>query len=294
MGRSRIRRAISYAALALSSISLLACTPSVEQQSAPTTARELPADTGAVGPELPSPVITPRQAVEVTAAASNAKSGDALLMAVITFLSAAVLLCGGLIVWLFRWRRQLPDGQVSILPEEIIKLAQALARANMAAVEASATGLARVKSEYAEIQRGFSVFSNAAALKDAEIERLRKGGDRQAYLQFVRRFVRVLRLADSDISEDRGLGRDTSALESLRNHLHDALQDCGIEPFSPSAGEDYRDRIDIAEGPRAVGTSDAQQDWKIAKVVHSGFQMRTADTPIVIEPAVVEIFRHSA
>jgi hypothetical protein len=196
--------------------------------------------------------------------------------------------------WLFRWRRKLPDGQITMVPEEFIKLAEQLVHANVQQMRSASESSAQVSSYFSEIRSGFSVFSSAAASKDAEIDRLRKGGDRQAYLQFVRRFVRVLRMTDADISEDRAAGHDTSALESLRGYLLEALRDCGVETFSPPMGEDYRDRTDVSEGARTVSTSEPQSDWRIARVVHQGFHLQTGHAPVVVEPAVVEIFRYTA
>ena len=180
-----------------------------------------------------------------------------------------------------------------MVPEAFIKLAEQLVQANVEQMRSASQNGAEVRSHFSEIQNGFTVFSSAAASKDAEIDRLRKGSDRQAYLQFVRRFVRVLRMTDADISEDCAAGRDTSALESLRGYLLEALRDCGVETFSPPMGDDYRDRADVSEGARTVSTSEPQSDWRISRVVHQGFRLQTGNEPVVVEPAVVEIFRYS-
>jgi len=215
-------------------------------------------------------------------------------MVIIAILATATLTSVALTVWLFRWRRRLPDGQVAVVPESLIELLEQLGHANVDQVNHARKSSADTLAQYAEIRNAFAVFSAAAANKDAEIARLQKGADKQSYLQFVRRFVRVLRTTESDIAEDGELGRDTSALQSLRNHLNEALQDCGLEAFAPKAGEDYRDRVDVTDNPRTVRTSEPQQDWKISKTIHSGFRLQSNDIPLVVERAVVEIFRYSA
>lgn len=226
--------------------------------------------------------------------ATSATSQDPVWMVIIAILATATLTSVALTVWLFRWRRRLPDGQVAVVPESLIELLEQLGHANVDQVNHARKSSADTLAQYAEIRNAFAVFSAAAANKDAEIARLQKGADKQSYLQFVRRFVRVLRTTESDIAEDGELGRDTSALQSLRNHLNEALQDCGLEAFAPKAGEDYRDRVDVTDNPRTVRTSEPQQDWKISKTIHSGFRLQSNDIPLVVERAVVEIFRYSA
>lgn len=253
-----------------------------QTEAAPSTATN-PAQLG----HAPAPVAASGTQIE--------RSADPLPWSLLTIMLALTTLVSvALTAWLFRWRRKLPDGQITMVPEAFIKLAEQLVQANVEQMRSASQSVADISSSFSEIQNGFSVFSSAAASKDAEIDRLRKGSDRQAYLQFVRRFVRVLRMTDADISEDRAAGRDTSALESLRGYLLEALRDCGVETFSPPKGEDYRDRTDVSEGARTVNTSEPQSDWRIARVVHQGFHLQTGHAPVVVEPAVVEIFRYTA
>ena len=248
-----------------------------------------PSTTTNPAPLGPTPaLIRTSGAQDKAATESFAWSLLTITLALTTLVSVAVT------AWLFRWRRKLPDGQITMVPEAFIKLAEQLVQANVEQIKSASQSAAEVRSNFSEIRSGFSVFSSAAASKDAEIERLRKGSDRQAYLQFVRRFVRVLRMTDADIFEDRTAGRDTSALESLRGYLLEALRDWGVETFSPPIGEDYRDRTDVSEVPRTTNTPEPQSDWRISRVVHEGFRLQTGHEPVIVEPAVVEIFRYTA
>jgi hypothetical protein len=225
----------------------------------------------------------------------SSPSGDAntlLIWQTLAFvLAIAAAIAILLVAWLYLWRRRLPDGQISVVPEQVLTTMAELAKLNAGQVQFAQTALSSLKSDYAEIRQGFSVFSASAAEKDAQIQRLRQGSDKQVFVQFLRRFIRVARLVESDLEEDRAQGKDTSAIESLHDHLLNALSDCGVETFAPSAGEDYRTRNDVADGPRTIGTDTSEQDWKIHRTLQAGFRLQTGGDPIVVERAVVEIFR---
>lgn len=295
MGALRTRRRFLLVSLLLAGTSgSLGCEDNGGTSSAEPSERqsEAPREAGVVPPDQPAALTQPLTRTAAGKPPNMDSSGEPLLPILAALLAVTTLLFGVLTFWLFRWRRKLPDGQVSLVPEQLLQVLNTLTEANRKSLEIGHRSTSGLASQYAEIQRGFEIFATTAASKDKEIERLRHGTDRQALAQFARRFVRVLRLIDSDIAEDRALGRDTSALESIRTHLHDALTDCGAEPFSPAPGEDYRDRPDVADGARSLQTDDAAKDWKIARTIEPGFHLRTADRPVLVERAVVEIYRY--
>ena len=194
---------------------------------------------------------------------------------------------------MIRWRRRLPNGQISLVPEEIIKITEHAASMNRQQIVEERERGNELHAMMAEIREAFGVFGETVAKKDGEINRLKSGGDRQATIEFAKRFIRVARLAQSDIREDTAANRDTSALESILLHLTEALRDAGFEPFEIELGTDYRNASSVAKGPEIVKTEDASLDWQIAEVIHPGFHTQTADGPLVVEPAVVQIYRHS-
>lgn len=196
--------------------------------------------------------------------------------------------------YLFLWRRRLPDGQISLLPERVISLVQQLAEANMRYTKAAVGQQEQSLQNFEEVQKSFEIFGALIAEKDKQIERLRQGSDKQVYLQFLKRFIRVVNFLDSDILEDQSLGKDTKSLRGLRGYLVDALLDTGLEEFAPPTGADYRSTPGVADKPDVIEVQDLSQDWKISATVRPGFQILTADLPMIIEPARVQIYRYKA
>jgi len=144
-----------------------------------------------------------------------------------------------------------------------------------------------------EVRQAFGVFSQEASKKNEEIDRLKSGGDKLATIQMARRFIRVARFAKSDIREDAAAGRDTSALESILLHLNEALADAGFESFEVERGSDYRETRSAAKGPEVTVTDDASLDWQVVDTVDEGYQIQTANGPLVVEPAIVRIYRQN-
>ena len=221
-----------------------------------------------------------------------AKSGS--VWPLISLLSVLLALGStGLAIYLFRWRRRMPDGQVSVVPESILSDVDELVKYNQMQIATSDKQLAEMAAVIDEVQQSFAVFTEVAAGKDAQIKRLQEGGDKQVYLQFVRRFIRVTRLAESDIAEDQAAGKDVSALQSIFGYLQDALADTGAERVSPEIGADYHGQAHVANNPKTQPTDDPKLDGHITAILHPGYFCRTAEGVVEIEPAIVEIFEYS-
>lgn len=210
------------------------------------------------------------------------------LVVILSVTSAAAL---SLAIWLYLWRRRLPDGQVSIVPELLLAGMGELERATADQSASLRRVVATHTHDINEIRKAFAVFATVAAQKDQEIARLKEGGDRQVYAMALRRLIRVLRLAEADIAEDLAAGKDVSALASIRRHLLGALADLGLQTFEPADGSDYRSRQDVAESPATSPTTDLALDWTIRRTVSPGFLLSTTASPLLVEKAIVEIHR---
>lgn len=186
-----------------------------------------------------------------------------------------------------------PDGQQSILPEEVIKLTEHSAEMNKRQLLEARDHSNELREIMGEVRQAFGVFSQEASKKNEEIDRLKSGSDKLATIQMARRFIRVARFAKSDIREDAAAGRDTSALESILLHLNEALADAGFESFEVERGSDYRETRSAAKGPEVAITDDASLDWQVADTVDEGYQIQTANGPLVVEPAIVRIYRQN-
>ena len=267
---------------------------SVDEVVSPTHETSSEKEQGFAEPSLAiEPVeVTPRSSTAWSPSnRTDARSESAMWIWLAAIALALALASTLLSAYLFVWRRRLPDGQTSVVPEIVLKSMEQLASYNVSSLKAASADRDLAENRFSEIQKSFEIFADITARKDDQIERLQQGSDKQVYRNFLKRFVRVLSLVDDDIEEDRKAGKDTHALESLQRYLLDALQDSGLEEFSPSIGADYRQQNNVADRPEVLRTDDRSLDWKISSVVKPGFSMRSGHEPIMVEPAKVEIFR---
>jgi hypothetical protein len=123
--------------------------------------------------------------------------------------------------------------------------------------------------------------------RDADIRRLREGYDEEIFRRFLLRFVRVdqtvRQFSQELVSAPKELGQISRLLE-------DALEECGVERFSPEIGEDSRSASGVADNPKVVETDDGASDHKIAEVIDAGYRLARGGQSSVIVPAKVSIF----
>ena len=138
---------------------------------------------------------------------------------------------------------------------------------------------------------GFLTMQKALDTRDAEIARLKKGYDAKIFKRFLMRFIRV----DSALKEicgEAGDGAESRNYRRVSRLLEDALEECGVEQFSPEIGSDYREAGSrVAEEPLVSPTDDAEQDFKIASVKSVGYILEGEGETEVIVPAKVSIYR---
>ena len=125
--------------------------------------------------------------------------------------------------------------------------------------------------------------------KDEEIKRLKKGYDAEIFRRFLSRFIRVDRAAAEIIGDTETSERARKDNRLIRGLFEDALDECGVEKFSPSVGEDYRKAFGVAEDPEiAAPADDADKDYAIAEVLSEGYRLGGGD---VVVAAKVKIFK---
>lgn len=223
---------------------------------------------------------------------SISSSSRSLFWPIITLFALGVAaISSALAVWLFRWRNHLPDSQISIVPEAVMQTVANLNKNNLNQLKQAREARELSGKRYSEIQEAFGIFGATVQEKDEEIRRLRQGAEKQSIIRDLRRFVKVLRFIERDIAEDRVSGIDTKSLESIRDHLRDALLDSGLDTFQPEQGQDYRKLKNVADSPAIIETGDLAMDWTVAKTVLEGFQLPTEHAPIIVEKAKVAIYK---
>ncbi len=122
---------------------------------------------------------------------------------------------------------------------------------------------------------------------DAEIRRLKKGYDAEVFRKFLIRFVRT-DLAVNDFMQD--IETKPKSLNVIKRLLEDALDECGVETFSPSIGEDYRRAEGVEDNPKKTLSDNATDHYKIAEVIQQGYRMKMHDAYETVCRAKVRIF----
>ena len=201
-------------------------------------------------------------------------------------------------LWLFKWRRLVGNDQLSIVPSELLNEVKAQKRAlsdGLNSFSKFADGSAQrsnaIGARADELMEAFSVLQNALDGRDKEIERLQRGYDNEIFRRFLSRFLRVDVALGVEINDARENGsKSLNALEGVRAILRDALEDCGVEEFSPELGESVKTAFGIDDGHKTRATANAEEVFTIAEVIETGFLLRTPDQPECIKAAKVEVF----
>lgn len=133
----------------------------------------------------------------------------------------------------------------------------------------------------------FTTLRTALDEKDDEIRRFKKGYDAEIFRRFLSRFIRVDQatrdfIAVGKVSDDQ--------LRHLQRLLEDAFDECGIESFQPTVGDDYRTAPGIADNPKATPSKNPADAFKIAEVIEVGYRLRNGKGYEIIKPARVKIF----
>ncbi|MGI9296732.1 MAG: hypothetical protein ACR2QC_02395 [Gammaproteobacteria bacterium] len=156
--------------------------------------------------------------------------------------------------------------------------------------------LAETKNTLQKMQELFDSYMTLQGnldAKDAEIKRLKKGYDAEIFRRFLRRFIRVDEAA-RELMEDGAMSESArKGFRQIRELFGDALDECGVEKFSPEIGKDHRTEFGVADRPEKEPTADARQDHKIAAVLAEGYVLKSLDggrDPVV--KAKVKIFKH--
>ena len=152
--------------------------------------------------------------------------------------------------------------------------------------------LSKGQSEKSEsLLKSFLTLQDALSLRDKEIERLKEGYDTKVFKKFLMRFVRASRAIREIHDESIGTNQEKDYKYLLRL-IEDALEECGVELYTPKLGLDYREvGPEIADNPKTIATIDPDQDYMIAGVDSPGYIIASEGGVQVIVPAKVLIYR---
>jgi len=220
-------------------------------------------------------------------------------MALATIISSAISL------YLYRWRRIITAEQALFAPEELIVRLRSLSdeiaqqatirSANEKDISILVKGVGKKVDSSAtlvsDLLKASTTWQRALDERDEEIRRLRSGYDLQVFGRFIGRFIRAKTAAD-EFYADRDFCQ--KSFEHVKRLLADALEECGVEEYSPKIGDDYRTAEGVEDSPRVVETTNAADAFRIISVTAPGYRHVGSGEPTIIVPARVSIAVHKA
>ncbi|MCA9469127.1 MAG: hypothetical protein KC643_27290 [Nitrospira sp.] len=194
----------------------------------------------------------------------------------------------------------LPDAGLNTrdVDEHIAQIVDALKTFDEERLQPTLTAINKIDQETSqkiiEIFDTLNIFRTNLDAREAEIDRWKKGYDSAVFMKFVSRFARVDQAISEDLVAHESGKRSINAatLEGIQELLSDALDECGVERFSPSVGDDYKTAFGIDENFSPAPTKDSEKFYKIEKVIEPGYLIRGNDNgnDICIRKAKVSVF----
>lgn len=183
-----------------------------------------------------------------------------------------------LIMYLFKMRQYTPSGQVSVVPEELLKSLSDQSgafRKNsqyiFEYIKRIITDREKTDNDIVELQKSFSVFQDSLNKKDKEIERLKKGYDTAVYVRFLKRFIKfyVELKKEADAPENQ---ENAVVLNDMLELFGDALIECDLQIKWPDVMASIEDYNHIISAKRKVlQTDNPELHDKIAHVLMPAF-----------------------
>ena len=211
----------------------------------------------------------------------------------VILLSLATVTSVAISFYLYRWRRILLAQPNLIVPEEWGKYLAGVGQGLKMLAGTVNTNLGLVSQEtnrnseqVSKLLETFLTLQKAIDERDEEVKRLKKGYDSHIYRRFLNRFIRVDQLISDYLQSSSG-NQDNMA--QVKRLLEDALDECGVEAFTPSIGEDSRVVDGIADNPKIVSADDKESEFKIVEVIEKGYRMRGKESNEILVPAKVSI-----
>tara|TARA_B100000315_G_C14541951_1_gene571367 strand:- start:490 stop:1470 length:981 start_codon:yes stop_codon:yes gene_type:complete len=212
----------------------------------------------------------------------------------LSVMAIVMLVAVAISFYLYRWRGILLREPHLTVPEKFGAWVNDLSKSIDGSTREVASEIRNIGHQSQETNQGirdlsetFMTMQRALDEREEEIQRLKRGYDADIYRKFVSRFIRVDQFAKGFQQEG---SIDLAGLEQIRRLLDNALDACGVECFQPQIGDDYREARGVAEEPKTVNTDRPEDVFKIAEILESGYQIRSAEGTEVIIKAKVMIY----
>ena len=234
-------------------------------------------------------------AVAISESLDQGESSNNYLSIALIILSLATLISIAISFWLYKWRRLLLGDLKALSPEEFGGHARGLIESingfsdqfNYRIKEVNQE-VARLTSKSENMTETYMSLHHSIDVKDQEIARLKSGYDSQIYKKFLKRFLKVDQIIQEEILESDST--IASHLEPIQEILQDALDECGVEKFSPEIGGQYKDTEGVADRPKLKNTDDAKKNGEISRVIEQGYRISINEGFEILAEAKVEIY----
>ncbi len=224
---------------------------------------------------------------------------DPLMVALFVVILILLSLSISTNILLFKWRKTAGDGQLSIVPVELMEVIKSLVDSFVGLRDQLSLNVNHSKKEskdtkklFEDLMEAFTVLQSALNERDKEIKRLKQGYDSEIYRKFLARFIRT----DDALSYEMHAAKSGNGnsnyqtLEDIQELLRDAFDECGVSDFSPNIGGDIRNEFGVADGYKTIPARNSEEEFTIAEVVEPGFKIQTPTGPDCIKPAKVVVY----
>lgn len=208
----------------------------------------------------------------------QSKSHTPFLVVLLAVLGVSQLGSIFLIMYLFKMRQYTPSGQISVVPEELLKSLSdqsgALGQNSQYIgeyIKRIMTDREKTDGDIVELQKSFAVFQDSLNKKDEEIDRLKKGYDTAVYERFLKKFIKfyVELKKEADAPENQ---ENAVVLNDMLELFGDALIECNLQIKSPDVMASIEDYNHIISAKRKVlQTDNPELHEKIAQVLMPAF-----------------------
>ena len=198
--------------------------------------------------------------------------------------------------WLYRWRVRLSDEQSIMVPEVLIERTdqqiKLLSETHQTIPELGqyvATQAKETNNKIEEIGSSLNRFQAALKEKDDEINRYKAGFDASVYRRFIGRFFRIYLMLETSSENEP---ETNQKLNKIKVFFEDALEESGVELFSPGSSVSYLDNNHIFdENIELVATENSKNDGMVQSVLSPGLRSLVGDKKIIIKPKVA-VFKY--
>ncbi|BDQ33402.1 nucleotide exchange factor GrpE [Pseudodesulfovibrio portus] len=221
--------------------------------------------------------------------------GLTLPLIIISCLACALF---GSTIYLFRWRRSVDGGQQSIVPEvlleKIAKQTNEYAALRSLLEQYAQLVNATYESTHekvSDIRQSYQIFQGSLAEKDNEISTLKKGYEANVFNKFILRFIDIHANIAVELKQLEEESEAKDILQDMLELLEDALEECGVEPFSPPLGNDFTETFGVSERCVVIETEYLEKHQQIANVLAPGYLLNTPGGKECLRPSRVEVFK---